>query len=57
MSETDKTQIEKSKPFRFFYLEGRKRFKASELAVSEVMATLSDLKWLREELEEKERCL
>lgn len=52
MSETDKTQIEKSKPFRFFYLKGWKRFKASEIAVSEVMTTLSDLRWLREELGE-----
>ena len=39
-------------PFEFFSLKGRLRFKASEIAVSQVMAILSDLKWLEEELRE-----
>lgn len=39
-------------PFAFFTFKRRRRFKPSEIVVSEVMATLSDLKWLRKELEE-----
>ena len=49
MSETKYKPKRSHEPFEFFSLEGRRRFRASELAVAKVMARLIDESWKQEE--------
>lgn len=49
MSETKYKPREKSKPFRFFFRSGRKRYKASEIAVLEWQADIEKERFLNAE--------